>query len=408
MKYMQKYFVLSLFAVLLIIPLSLQSAHAATWYPGEGLKQGDYFRYDVCWTDFHNCSPLEIDFWVKNQTSDGSGWNLEFLAIDGAIVQKGTVTIGMTTPDPTYSDANVADYSNVYKNTIAWLDSFATRDSPKDFSYPAWGRSASVGGQSVGPTGQADVTVQAGSYKAWIIGWHKGVDNMIWVVPNLPFPVKAQVYTDVISGVPPPDYTIELLQTGNSSTEQEFMNRIYINPILGNPNCPVPDMQNDAIHDSTTTDSGSVTLEYRYSPSVPHQGCPIEWRVSFEKNFDLTQKYSAIHYDIFTVDNNDVKLGSVAQDKGRSDLFAPVGDDDQTIILKQPPPVTHFVIAVLGTGSQGSLTDTSLAGIVNVDVKTAEPVKVPEFPVTALLIMAIVIAMGIFFTRARSRLSIKF
>ena len=406
MKYMRRYFVSALFAVLLIIPIGLQSAQATTWYPGEGLKQGDYFRYSVCWIDFHNCAPLEIDFWVKNQTSDGSGWNLEFLAIDGTIVQKGTVTIGMTTPDPTYPDPNVADYANVYKNTISWLDAFATKDSPKDFSYPAWGRSASVGGQSVGPTGQADVTVHAGSYKAWIIGWHKGVDNMIWVVPNLPFPVRAQVYTDVTNGVPPPDYTLELLQTGNSSTEPKFL-QVNSTGLNGtNPDCPVPDMQNDAVHDAKTTDSGSVTVDYRYSPSFPHQGCPIEWRISFEKNFDITQKYSAVHYDIFTVDQNGVKLGSVAQDRGWSDLFAPVGDDDRTIPMKQPPPVTHVVIAVLGTGPQGSLTDTSLSGTIQVDVKTAEPI--PEFPVTVFLIMAVVIAIGILFTRFRSGLSIKF
>ncbi len=407
MKYMQKYFVLSLFAVLLITPLSLQSAHAATWYTGQGLKQGDYFRYNVCWIDWHNCSPLEIDFWVKDQASDGSGWNLEFLVIDGSIKQKGNVTIAMTSPDPTYSDTNVADYAGVYKSTIAWLDSFATQDAPKDFSYPAWGRTGSVGGQSVGPMGQEDITVGGGSYKAWKIGWYKGgVTNVIWVVPNLPFPVKAVVYTDVTSGVPPPDYTLELLQTGNSSTEPDFLKGGSTTQTIGNPNCPVPDMQSDAVHDSTTTDSGSATIEYRYSPSIPHQGCPLEWRLSFEKNFDLSQKYSVLHYDIFTVDENGVKLDSVAQDNGRTDLFAPVGDDDRTILLKQPPPTTHFVIAILGTGPQDSVTDSSLSGSVKIDVKTAE--SIPEFPVTALLIMAIVISMGIFFTRARSLLSIKF
>jgi len=407
MKYMQKYFVLSLFAVLLIAPLSLQSAHATTWYPGEGLKQGDYFRYDVCWIDWNNCTPLEIDFWVKDQTSDGSGWNLEFLAIDGALVQKGNVTIAMTTPDPTYSDPNVSDYASIYKNTIAWLDSCASRDTPKDFNLPAWCRNGGVGGAPLVPQGQADITVHAGSYKTWMIGWHKGEnDNTIWVVPSLPFPVKAQIFADVTTPPAPPQYTFELLQTGNSSTEPDFIKRVSTGTIIGNPNCPVPDMQNDAVHDSTTTDSGSATIEYRYSPSVPHQGCPLEWRLSFEKNFDLSQKYSAVHYDIFTVDDNGVKLNSVAQDNGRTDLFAPVGDDGRTIILKQPPPTTHFVIAVLGTGPQDSLTDTSVSGIVKIDVKTAE--SIPEFPVTALLIMAIVIAMGIFFTRARSKLSIKF
>src|SRR2546427_387809 len=44
---------------------------AESWYPGQGLKQGDYFRYNVCWTDHNNCAPFEIDFWVKSKTLDG-------------------------------------------------------------------------------------------------------------------------------------------------------------------------------------------------------------------------------------------------------------------------------------------------------------------------------------------------
>src|SRR3989442_11388129 len=148
-----------------LIPI-ISPVFAETWYPGEGLKQGDYFKYSVCYADWHNCAPLEIHFWVQNKTSDGNGWNLEFLTIDGKIVQKGTVTIGMTTPDPFNYSSNLADYSNVYKNTIAWLDSCSTRDSPKDFGFPAWCRNGGVEGQPVVPEGQADVTVQAAVYRA--------------------------------------------------------------------------------------------------------------------------------------------------------------------------------------------------------------------------------------------------
>ena len=375
---MRTYFALSLFALLLIIPLGLQSAHATTWYAGQGLKQGDYYRYNVCWTDWHNCAPLQIGFWVKNPTSDGKGWDLEFVAVDGSIVQKGTVTIGTITPDPTSTDPNVIDYAGVYKNTIAWLDSFATKDTPKDFSYPAWGRSASVGGQSVGPTGQASVTVQAGTYKTWIIGWHKGIDNMIWVDPNLPFPVKATVYTDVTSGTPPPDYNLELLEQGNSATEPKFLQVSSTGQAGGNPNCPVPDLQNDSVHGSQTTDTGSMIIEYRYSPSIPHNGCPIEWRLSFEKTFDQSQKYSGTHYDIFTVDDQGHQLFSEAQSKGRADLFAPVGDDDLTILLQGTVPTSHFLIAVLGTGAEGTTPNPNLGGLVKIDVKTAEALGGPS------------------------------
>src|SRR5579864_3126414 len=221
---MQKYFLLALAASLFLIPIGIHSVFAETWYPGEGLKVGDYYRYSVCFTDWHNCTPIELDFWIQNKTSDGSGFNVQFLAVDGSNIQKGHTVFGMVTPDPTYSDPNIADYTNVYRNTIIWLDAFATSDSPKDFSYPAWGRTGSVGGQSVGPIDQEQVTVQAGTYKAWLIGWHKGVDDKLWVVPSMPFPVKAAVYADVTQGTPPPQFTFELLETGNSQTPPSFLN----------------------------------------------------------------------------------------------------------------------------------------------------------------------------------------
>ncbi|MGI0027283.1 MAG: hypothetical protein ACREAD_05525 [Nitrosopumilaceae archaeon] len=212
------FFGIILLSLILIIP----SAFADSWYVGKGLKQGDYFRYNVCWIEWHNCTPVEIDFWIKNQTDNGSAWNLEFSAIDGSIIQKGNIMIGTSIAEPTYSDPNVANYSNVYKNTIAWLDPFTNKEYPKNFTYPNWGR---VGDDimSLNPTHQEQVTVKAGTFNAWLIAWHKGVDNKIWIDPNLPFPVKASVYSDVAQGTPPQGFIIELLETGNSQTEPNFL-----------------------------------------------------------------------------------------------------------------------------------------------------------------------------------------
>lgn len=373
---MQKYTLFTIFAFLLITPVAFQTVHATSasdsWYPGKGLKQGDYFSYNVCWTDWHNCAPLQMDFWVKNETSDGNGWNVVFLAVDGSIVQKGIMTIGKITPDPTSFDPNISDYTGVYRSTVSWLDSFATRDSPKTFDVPAWGRTGSVGGQSVGPVSHEKVTVGAGTFDTYVLGWHKGVDNKIWVDSSVPFPVKAIVYVDVTSGVPPPDYTLELLKMGNSSTEPDVLNVASTAKAEFSPQCDAPNMEQDSVHDTATTDTSSLTVEYRYSPSNPHNGCPIEYRLSFEKNFDLSQKWSNTQYDIFTVDDQGKQISSIAQGKGRTSLFAPVGDDDVKTILKGTTPMSHVVIAVYGTGAEGTGPDASIAGIVKFDVKTQD------------------------------------
>ncbi|MDH2906799.1 MAG: hypothetical protein PXX83_01745 [Candidatus Nitrosotalea sp.] len=441
---MQKYVTFTIFAFLLITPVALQSVHATSssdsWYPGKGLKQGDYFSYNVCWTDWHNCTPFQMTFWVKNETSDGSGWNLVFLAVDGSIVQKGIMTIGKITPDPTSFDHNISDYTGVYRSTVSWLDSFATKDTPKTFDVPAWGRTGSVGGQSVGPIDHETVTVGAGTFDTWVIGWHKGVDNKIWIDSSIPFPVKAIVYVDVTTGVPPPDYSLELLKMGNSSTEPSVLDISSTTAAKYSPQCDVPNMQLDSTHAVTTTDTSSLVVDYRYSPSNPHNGCPIEYRLSFEQNYDQSQKVSNVQYDIFTTDDQGRQLSSIAQSIGRASLFAPVGDDDVQTILHGTTPLTHVVIAMLGTGSEGSLPDVSMAGIVKFDVKTQAPFSgfnsgnsgqtnqtisenntsmnntqttqmnntqatVPEFPLGSLMIMAVVIGLGVLFVRITPRLS---
>jgi hypothetical protein len=221
-------FLITSIVILLVLLISPNLVSAETWwYPGKGLKQGDYFIYNVCSIDWNNCSPLEINFWIKNETKDESGFNVVFVVVDGSLVQKGNMIIGKITPDPIYSDPNISHYAEVYKNTVLWLDSFATRDSPKSFDYHSWSRNDTVGNNSPGPVGQDEITVgAAGTFNAQVIGWYnKGnATNKIWIDPNLPFPVEAIVYTYQATGSSPPfDYTLELLKTGNSQTESDFL-----------------------------------------------------------------------------------------------------------------------------------------------------------------------------------------
>jgi len=250
------------------------------------------------------------------------------------------------------------------------------------------------------------VTVQAGTYKAWVVGWHKGVDNKIWVVPSMPFPVKAAVYADVTQitqGTPPPQYLIELLETGNSQTPPPFLN-VQSTLIDGGAPCPTDDTS--AVHNSINTDTNSMIIEYRYTPAVPHQGCPVQWSIYFEQNYDPNQKIGNVQYDIYTVDDQGKKIGSVAEDIGKNYLFAPVGTDFRTILIKEPPPNTHYIINAAGTGPENTVPDNTLSGLIKVDVTTAPPlVKTPEFPISAMMIMALVVSMVVIFTRFKTNFS---
>src|SRR5579872_5646726 len=93
----------AIFPVLVIVLMGtisvIPNAFATSWYVGQGLKTGDYYRYNIADVFYHNLAPFEMDFWVQNQTSNG--FNLQMVVHDGSIVQKGTVSIGNITPDPT-------------------------------------------------------------------------------------------------------------------------------------------------------------------------------------------------------------------------------------------------------------------------------------------------------------------
>ncbi|MGI0007694.1 MAG: hypothetical protein ACREAR_06830 [Nitrosotalea sp.] len=230
-----------------------QPISSNSWYPGKGLQQGDYFSYDVCWTDWHNCTPLQMNFWVKSQTNDGNGWNVVLIVVDGSIVQKGNMVIGKITPDPISFDPNISNYTGIYRSTISWLDSFATLDAPKSFNASAWGRTGSVGGKLLVPINQEKITIPSGTFDTWVLGWTSqgGIDNKIWIDPSIPFPVNATVYVDVTTGSPVPDYTLELLKIGNSPTEPDFA-KISSNTYVIQP----------TIVSSTTTNPAT--------PQIPH------------------------------------------------------------------------------------------------------------------------------------------
>ena len=168
-------------------------------------------------------------------------------------------------------------------------------------------------------------------------------------------------------------FSLNMLEHGNSQQPPAFLNAQSTGILGSSIECPTPNFNTDSVHNTQTTDSNSLAIEYLYSPSVPHQGCPIDWRISFEPQDSAIQRISDVHYDIYTVDNQGHELGSLAQSIGRTDLYSAVGDDEQIFIENQPPPAVHYVINVAGTGPQSGLTDVSLAGSINITINTLPP-----------------------------------
>ncbi len=256
-----------LLTIILLSVFTIHSVFAESWYVGKGLKQGDYFRYNVCFTDWNNCSPIELDFWVQNQTNEGN-WITQFVALDGNIVQRGVVTISSTSANPLNYSSNLADYVNVYKNTLAWLNSFATKESPKDLSDYLSHLPERTSLSFPEPIGQENLTVQAGTFNVWIIAWHKGVDNKIWIAADLPFPVKALVYSDVKSGQPTPQYVFELLETGNRQTLPHFFPTTSLPKQSSGLSTPLAQIKNGILPEKVVCSDDLVLIKRSYANSI--------------------------------------------------------------------------------------------------------------------------------------------
>jgi plastocyanin len=367
---LKKYLAIVFFTILLVVPIGIKGVFAAdTWYVGQGLKEGDYFRYDLCQVDYKSCTQFEMDFWIKGKTEHGD-WNMQVLVMEGKNkIVKGDMQVGRVAPEPIGFSDDIGPYASAYKSSIVWLSGFATRLDPKDFAAPAWGKIGSIGGMQVGPTGQKEtVAVKAGTFDTVVVGWHKSSDNKIWIAPNMPFPVKALTFVDVNAGTIPVQYQFELLEYGNTSTPPDFFD-VNATPITPEEQCP----KDDSIkRGQKSLDSHQMIVAYSYSPETPRSGCEITWNFEFEKSFDPNQFESDVHYDIFVVDDKGTLLRSFAQEQGQTHLFAPVGKEFRKMDVKEPMGTAHYVIHVYGTGPDGIDPDTTKSGSLAIDIDLAK------------------------------------
>ena len=186
--------------------------HPGDWYVGEGLKENDFFYYQICYIEYKNCTNFDLFLTVIDEEQDF--WKFEFGVVDEDQVFVENIIIDKISLTPLNSPADIAPYANAYSSSIPWLSFFANSLDPKAFSEPSWGQVGSIGGQQLVPSSIEEVTVPAGTFESVVISWRSGeLFNKIWVVDEIPFPVKAETFIPIQIGVPPPQYTFELKST---------------------------------------------------------------------------------------------------------------------------------------------------------------------------------------------------
>ncbi len=348
-----------------------------SWYAGENLKIGEYFKYKVCHAEYKDCTDFWFSMWVEKEILGGLEDKLRFQVLieDGNKVLKGQMDVGTLAPEPMGGtvSSNIMKYTSVYKNSISWLSSFATAPTdqpgkgPKAFMKPSWGKIANIGGEQVAPIGTETITVPAGQFDTVLVGWKSGgVTSHINVVDDFPFPVKASTWVQVTEGAPPQEYRFVLHEYEENVSSNPFADIADTEVVKKGSNC-IANYEMTKVYENTNTNSMVVNI--LYGPEKPRIGCDIEWVLEFKKTFSTDLFENQVHYDVVQIDENTKVLASAANDEGRDKLFSTSGKVHMYWTAQGEPGIQTFAVLVHGTGPLYSVPDPTKFGYILFDIE---------------------------------------
>ena len=332
-----------------------------SWYVGENLKVGDFFKYKLCHQSYKDCSDFWMSFWVEKETVvDGEKmWLFQVLVEDGDKVVKGYMNIGKVAPEPTGGSDNIISYGAVYKSSISWLSGFVTGEidqpgkGPKDFRLPSWGKIANIGGEQIAAIGLQTISVPSGEYDTIVVGWKSGgKTSHIWVVDEFPFPVKASTWEHVTENPPPQEYRFELHEYRENVSTNPFTNFVDTAQKQAEKGCST---EYDMVKKVTNTNTNSMFVKMFYGPEKPRIGCEMKFIIEFMKPYSSDLFEHQVHYDILRVDIIDgqtVPTYSAANDEGRDHFWSAGGKVLRHWLLEGQSGLQTFAINIKGVGPE--------------------------------------------------------
>ena len=355
---------------------TLNSAFAQTpeWYPGEGVKQGMYVKYNIQDFDTNQKQPFVMTLYFQQQDQDGNWIVPTFVEANGRVLQ-GTLKLSETMSPLLGGEVpqEMREFVGGYQNSLLWLDASTTKTEPLSLTAGSWGKIASIGGSEVKPSGTQQVQFAgaqnlcgAPSCDATLITWRKGVDSKVWVVNEFPFPVKAETYADVTTPPQPIQYKFELLETGQ-----------------GQP--PAPTGTGEASGPPlvrTTTDGSRIRLTW--DPVNIQPNSTVNFGLEFRDARNST--LNNVAYDFTVKDAN----GQIIQEF--NDQQAQSGTASHQVTFNSTGPKTVTVqMNSIGSRPVGQVIESTDFNIV----------AVPEFPINAVVVSAAAIGLIVVIMRAK-------
>lgn len=365
-----------------------------TWHAGEGLKQGDYFSYLMCYVDYKECAKFRLDLWIKGDMQVGSEtkWLAETVVYDGNRIIVGNMELGKIAPEPTGGSDELGIYRGAFKSSIVWLSAFATADhesggkGPKAFTDTSWGKIGTIGGEQVMPRDLEQVTTADRTWETVVVGWRTGgaVSN-IWIVDDFPFPVKAKTFTHVSEGIPPREYEFILLDYKENVQKDPFADVVPTSQLLAAQGCDA-DFDKDVTVKKPTV-GAMYQIYVAYGPEEPQQGCNMQWIIKFISKYDETEFLNQVQFDVLAVDENFAPTRSLAYEEGRPFLYSPSGQYLLDLQVQEGPGVENYVIWIYGRSPE-NIVPSDLNDYVEIPITIIENDNLNETPQTSSVIDA--------------------
>jgi hypothetical protein len=195
------------------------------WNLGNGLKQGDYFRYSMCHVDYNDCTIFETEFWINGikQVGSETRWVAQTTVHDGNKIIKGEMELGKISPEPLGGSPELKVYRDAFKSSIAWISGFS-----KGYGDMKWGIGSRI---EIHSDKTETVYTRAGVFDSRVIYWNdNNQTSKIWVVDEIPFPVKADTWIPFSEGDSTNEFRFDLLEYNQNITENPFSKYDDMNP----------------------------------------------------------------------------------------------------------------------------------------------------------------------------------
>jgi hypothetical protein len=349
-------------------------AQTPEWYPGEGIKQDMYVKYNIEDFDTNEKQPFVMTLYFQQLDQDGNWIVPTYVEANGRVLQ-GTLKLSDTMSPLLGGEVpqEMRDFVGGYQNSLLWLDASTTKTEPLSLTAGSWGKIASIGGSEVKPSGTEQVQFAgaqdvcgAPTCEATLITWRKGVDSKVWVVNEFPFPVKAETYADVTTPPQPIQYKFELLETGQ-----------------GQPAAPTGTGEASGPPiDRTTTDGSHVILTWDPVSIQPNSTVNFGLELRDARNSPLTN----VAYDFAVKDAN----GQMIQEFNNQQTQSGTATHQVTFNSAGPKIVTVQINSI-GSRPVGQVIESTDFNVV----------VVPEFPISAAVVTAAVIGFIVILMRAK-------